>query len=67
MSLKEYEVDLRSLDDDNRKRVYELLDLEAFMELKPTNVRNVYTLFMDERINPDSLPGLPAGLIRRLP
>lgn len=68
MALNKYVVDLRSLDDDKRERVYELLHSHiSFTGLSPTKLRNVYTLFVEQDFNPESLPDLPKELIHPVP
>ena len=68
MSLKRYVIDLRTLSESERSRIYDLLDghyAETNMIL--TKEPHVYQLFMDESINPAKIDGLPPGLLRLVP
>ena len=68
MSLYRYRIDLRSLEESERERVYDLLDrhyVETNMML--TRTPHVYEFFMDESVIPAKIDGLPLELLRRVP
>ena len=67
VALKRYRVDLRSLSDEENKRVYDLLDRISETGLIATRVLRVHEFFLDERVSVTAIPGLPEGLIRQIP
>lgn len=67
MSLKHYLVDLRSLSEEERRRVYDLLDRITETGLSITPDPYVFDCFLDEKMPVTSIPGLPEGLIRQIP
>ena len=68
MSLYRYRIDLRSLKESDRERIYDLLD-EHYVEtnMMLTKTPHVYEFFMDESIIPEKIDGLPLELLHRVP
>lgn len=67
MSLYKYAVDTRSLSEEDREKLLELLDRCTETGANFTETRFVFSFFLDEKINPETIPGIPAHLLRRVP
>ena len=67
MSLLQYRVDLRGVSDEEHNRIEQVISGWAETGLALTRTLRVYTCFIDEKISVNDIPGLPAGVIQRIP
>lgn len=53
--------------EDDRDKLFDLLDQHySYTGLSLTKEPHVYTFFLEDDVNPASIPGLPSKLLRRL-
>lgn len=65
--LFKYVVDLRTLKDEERKELRERLHILSETGITLTKEPGVFTIFLDESINPQTIPGLSGELLHRVP
>ena len=67
MALYQYMIDMRPLPEEARNKLYTLLDDHyPWTNMMLTKTPHVYSFFMDEKINPETIDGLPLELLRRV-
>ena len=67
MPLTQYIIDMRSLSVSERDKLIETLDRCSETGLSLSGEYFVFSFYLDSRVNPETIPGLPVELLRRVP